>query len=116
MYPSIPIAHSVRMKEDRESIKILIELIRYHDHNWDVCEDFIVIAFLLGLHGGYTKDSFFFCLWDSRTDEQHYVVENWPPREDLTPGFHNVLNLPLIERSKVLLPPLDINSNWPNSL
>ena len=27
VYPSIPIAHSVRMKEDRESVKILLELI-----------------------------------------------------------------------------------------
>ena len=32
----------------------------------------------------------FVCLWDSRADEQHYVVKNWPPREDLTPGFRNV--------------------------
>ena len=40
VYPSIPIAHSVQMKEDRESVKILLELIQYNDHNWDVCGDF----------------------------------------------------------------------------
>ena len=28
VYPSIPIAHSVRMEEDRESVKTLLELIR----------------------------------------------------------------------------------------
>ena len=96
------------MKEDRESVKILLELIRYNNHNWDVCKDFKMIAFLLGLQGGYTKHSCFLCLWNSRADDQHYVVKNWPPREELTPGFHNVLNPPLIERSKILLPLLHI--------
>ena len=69
-----------------------------------------MIAFPLALQGGYTKHSCFLCLWDSRADEQHYVVKNWPPREDLTPGFYNVLNSPLIERSKILLPPSHINT------
>ena len=45
VYPSIPIAHSVQMKENRESVKILLELIQYNDHNWDVCGDIKVIAF-----------------------------------------------------------------------
>ena len=33
VYLIIPIAHSVRMKENRESVKILLELIRYNNHN-----------------------------------------------------------------------------------
>ena len=45
VYPSIPIAHSVQMKEDLESVKILLELIQYNNHNWDVCEYFKTIAF-----------------------------------------------------------------------
>ena len=51
VYPSIPIAHSVQMKEDREFVKILLELNQYNDHNWDVCGNFKMIAFLflLGL-------------------------------------------------------------------
>ena len=108
VYPSIPIAHSVQIKEDRESVKILLELIQYNDHKWDVCGDFKMIAFLLGLQGGYTKHSCFLCLWNSRADEQHYLVKKWPARKDLTSGSHNVLNSPLIERSKILLPPLHI--------
>ena len=108
VYPSIPIAHSVRMKEDRESVEILLELIRYNNSNWDVYGDFKMIAFLLGLQEGYTKLSCFLCLWDSRADEPHYVVKNWPPREDRTPGFHNVLNSLIVERSKTLLPSLHI--------
>ena len=62
VYPFIPMAHSVQMKKDRESVNILLELIQYNDHNWDVCADFKMIAFLLGLQGGYTKHSCFLCL------------------------------------------------------
>ena len=62
----------------------------------------------LELQGGYTKHSCFLCLWNSRADEQHYLVKNWSARKDLTPGSHNVLNSSLIERSKILLPPLHI--------
>ena len=66
-----------------------------------------MIAFLFGLQGGYTKHSCFLCLWNSRADdEQHYLVKN--SCKDLTPGSHNVLNSSLIERSKILLPPLHI--------
>ena len=36
------------------------------------------------------------------------MVKNWPARKDLTPGSHNILNSFLIERSKILLPPLHI--------
>ena len=116
VYPYIPIANSVHIMEDRESVKILLELIQYNDRNWDVCGDFKMIAFLLGLQGGYTKHSCFPCLWNSRADEQHYLVKNWPARKDLTPGSHNVLNSPLVERSKILLPPLHIKLGLASSL
>ena len=47
-------------------------------------------------------------MWNSRADKQHYLVKNWPAHKDLTPGSHNVLNSSLVERSKILLPPLHI--------
>ena len=108
VYLSILIVHFVQMKKDRESAKLLLELIQYNDHNWGVCGDLKMIAFLLGLQGGYTKYSCFLCLWNSRADEQHYLVKNWPARKDLTPDSYNVLNSSLIKRSKILLPPLHI--------
>ena len=108
VYLSILIVHFVQMKKDRESAKLLLELIQYNDHNWGVSGDLKMIAFLLGLQGGYTKYSCFLCLWNSRADEQHYLVKNWPVRKDLTPDSYNVLNSSLIKRSKILLPPLHI--------
>ena len=63
---------------------------------------------LLGLQGGYTTYSCFLCLWDSRADDQHFKKSDWPIREKLNPGTHNVTNLPLVETNKILLPPLHI--------
>jgi len=44
-YPSIPVAHSFQIKENSESVKIVLKLIRYKDHNWDVCGDFKMMLF-----------------------------------------------------------------------
>ena len=67
-----------------------------------------MLGFLLGLQGGFTTFSCFLCLWDSRADSEHYVKVKWPPREDLTPGKHNVIRNALVAREKILLPPLHI--------
>lgn len=60
------------------------------------------------MQGGYTKYPCFLCLWDSRADEQHYERKEWPRRQNFNPGFHNVKYQPLIDPSKILLPPLHI--------
>ena len=44
-YPSIPVAHSFQIKENYESVKIVRKLIKYKDHNWDVCGDFKMMLF-----------------------------------------------------------------------
>jgi len=62
----------------------------------------------LGLKGGYTKQSCFLWLWDSKVDEQHYLRKDWPAREEDSSGSHNVKNTPLVQRNKILLPPLHI--------
>ena len=71
-YPSVPVAHSVQMKEDYENVKHLLEKLNYNEFQWDVCGDFKMIGFLLGLQGGFTKYSCFLCLWDSRATIDHY--------------------------------------------
>ena len=67
-----------------------------------------MLAFLLGQQGEYTKYSCFHCLWNSRADEQYYSRKLWPLREELTPGAHNVIRQPLVQREKILLPTLHI--------
>ena len=41
-------------------------------------------------------------------NEQHYSRKLWPLREELTPGAHNVIRQPIVQREKILLPTLHI--------
>ena len=108
VYPSIPLACLLQMKEDYENVKQLFIKINYAQFKWYVCGDFKMLGFLLDLQGGYTKYSCFLCLWNSRADGEHYEKTHWPTREELTPGMYNVIREPLISREKVLLPPLHV--------
>ena len=94
-YPSLSLAHSLQKKEDYDNVKKLLDKISYSKFKWDVCGDFKMLAFLLDLQGGYTKYSCFFCLWDSRADNDHCKKVHWPSRVELQPGLFNVLKQPL---------------------
>ena len=107
-FSSVPIGHSVQMKETHDSMDSLLTALNYKDHKWLICGDLKVVALVLGLQGGYTKYPCFLCLWDSRADDQHYIKREWPSRQSLEPGSHNVLSHPLVEPNKILLPPLHI--------
>ena len=107
-YSSIPIGHFVQMKETHNNMDQFLSALNCHDPGWLICEDLKVVGLLLGLQGGYTKYPCFLCLWDSRAVGQHYVRQEWTPRQGLGPGLHNVQSCPLAESKKILLPPLHI--------
>ena len=68
-----------------------------------------IISILLEQLAGFTEFSCFVCLWDSRDCMKHYKQRQWlKNRNALNRGSHNVIREPLIERSKILLPPLHI--------
>ena len=48
--PSIPLAHSVQMKENYEHVKMLLSALRYDQYNWEVIGDFKMVAFLMGFN------------------------------------------------------------------
>ncbi|XP_077778040.1 uncharacterized protein LOC144326075 [Podarcis muralis] len=51
----------------------------------------------------------FLCMWDSRDRAQHYTKKDWPVREELVPcKERNVFNDPLVDRDRILFPPLQI--------
>ena len=50
-FPSAPLAHTAKVKEFYENIKLLLEKIQYEKYNWNVCGDLKVNYLLLG----YTK-------------------------------------------------------------
>ena len=101
-------AHAVNMKENFESMSLILRLINYDKFGWLMCGDLKVIGLLLGLQGGYTKNPCFLCLWDSRADDKHFKVTKWPERKQFVPGSNNVLHEPLVDPKKVLSPPLHI--------
>ena len=106
--PSIPIAHSVHLKETYDSMDILLSSINYSTHKWFICGDLKVIGMLMGMQSGFTKFCCFLCLWDSRATSQHYIKSNWELRSNYTPGKVSVSHLPLVAPEKIYLPPLHI--------
>ena len=67
-----------------------------------------MVNFLLRQQGGYTKHPCFLCYWDSRATDQHWVKKDWPSRQDLAVGDKNIINEPLVNRDRIILPPLHI--------
>lgn len=50
----------------------------------------------------------FLCLWDSRANDQHWEKKVWPIREELVVGKENVINKQLVNRYRIILPPLHV--------
>jgi phosphoglycolate phosphatase-like HAD superfamily hydrolase len=82
---SIPHAHSTKLSESYETLKLVLEKIKYHEHEWQICGDLKVIGLLLGQQRGYTKFSYFLCEWDSRARDKLWDTVHWPEREQLQP-------------------------------
>ena len=68
------------MKESYDTMKRILQHIKYEQHQWSIRGDLKVIALLLGMQTGYTKYCCFLCEWDSRARQSHYVVKHWPKR------------------------------------
>jgi hypothetical protein len=86
----------------------VLEKIKYHEHNWQICGDLKVTGLLLGLRRGYIKCTCCLCEWDSRAKDKQWETVHWPEREQLQPGSKNVSNVSLFDCEKILLPPLHI--------
>jgi len=110
--PSIPVAHAFGIKKSDDSMKQLLQYIKYDTYRWNICTDLKVIALLLGLQLGYTKFPCFLCEWDSRDKAHHYVERIWPARKILEPGHKNVKHHSLVKSLRILLPPLHIMKNF----
>ena len=107
-YPSLPLAHSVHLKEDYNNIKTLLDALKYDEYGWKVIGDFKMVAFLMGLQGGFTKFLCYLCIRDSRDTKAHYHRRDWPQRTEFSVMRNNVKWEPLVDPRKVLMPPLHI--------
>ena len=61
IYPSIPLAYSLQIKEDYENVKQLLIKINYAQFKWYVCGDFKMLGVLLGLRRVDTQNTLAFC-------------------------------------------------------
>ncbi|GBM32839.1 hypothetical protein AVEN_216542-1 [Araneus ventricosus] len=107
-HASVPVGHSVHMKEFYENLDFILNKLSYSDHKWAVCCDLKVISMLLGQQKGYTKFPCFLCGWDSRDRKQHYIKKEWPIRKTIDRRVKNIQRENLVDPKKVLLPPLRI--------
>ena len=60
------------MTDIYETMRQLLDFIKYNDFKWHICGDLKVVALLLGLQSGYTKYMGFLFLLDSRDDKNHW--------------------------------------------
>lgn len=65
-YIAVPTGHSPTLKEEYGTIKTVLDLTKYDEHNWYICVDPKMVNFLLGQQFGFTKYLYYLCLWDSR--------------------------------------------------
>lgn len=109
---SVPIAISTETTENYQSMKKIIDSVKYVNHQWKICADLKVISLLRGLQLGWTKNMCFLCQWDTRYamhGGNQYQKRDWPARGNHRIGHQNVINVPLIQDvTKILLPPLHI--------
>lgn len=106
-YRPVPIAYTRTMKETYDSMKIIFEKIKYNEHQWDVSGDLKVVALIMGLQLGRTRNSCIFCTWISTAKINHYCA-TWELRGDYVIGEMNVRTTSLVPREKILLPTLHI--------
>ena len=108
VYAPLPLAHSTVLKEEYCNIEKVLNKIKYSEHEWLICGDLKILSMILGQQSGFTKYPCYLCMFDSRDRAKHYNTKVWPARPSLTPGSSNVINRPLVDPSKILLPPLHI--------
>ncbi|KAI6661422.1 hypothetical protein LOD99_13294 [Oopsacas minuta] len=108
-YASILIGSSTSMKEEYRPIKLVLEKLKFHVHQFVICVDLKMVNFLLRQQSDFTKYPGFLCLWDSRTRNDHWTRKDWPLRENMVVGKINFINKPLMTNwEKMILPPLHI--------
>ena len=65
-YASIPIGHSTTLKEKYETVKQVLECIKYYHHNWKICLGLKILNILLGQQLGCTEHLCLLHMWNSR--------------------------------------------------
>lgn len=107
--PSVPIAYARNVKETYASMQAILALIQYKEYKWLICADLKVVGILMGLKSGYAKHQCFLCVWEGRKNNFHYDrTHHWAPRRSYRIGRDSLIEKPLVDAAKIILPPLHI--------
>lgn len=104
---SLSIVHSTKVKEEFPTI-LVMEKIKYLEHNWVICVDLKTVNFLLGQQCSYSKNLCFIYLSNSRETE-HCTGKDWVSMEVLVLVGLNVINAPLVLRYLIIIPLMHIH-------
>lgn len=104
----VPIFYATDKEETYKTMKWVLNTVEYNRHLWRASCDLKVVTLLSGIQSGYTKNCCAYCRFDSRFGGNQYRQSNWESRTSYIPEQYNVVHPPLIDKSKILLPPLHI--------
>jgi len=90
VYPSVPLAYSVHMKESHERMRTSLNCIDYDRNKWKICRDLKELGLLLVMQQGYTEYCCFLCDWNSHDKKRHLIRKDWPLRHAFTPEKINI--------------------------
>lgn len=107
-YPTVPIAYATNMKETYENMTLILEVIKYSTHNGKICCDLKIVGLLIGVKRGFPTHQCFLCKWEGRKRDKHYTNYKWKSRIEYKLGIDSIEHLPLVQPSKIILPPLHI--------
>jgi hypothetical protein len=76
-YTSLPIGHSVQLKEGNEDLELFLTKLGFTAHDWIICGDLKLVCMILGQQAGYTKYPYFMCEWDNTARSQNWEQKHW---------------------------------------
>ena len=91
LFGAIPIGHCVYLKEKHGHIKVVLDLLKYDDHEWIICVDLKMVNFLIGNK-------------DSRAKDKHWEQKLWPVKKSLTVGEKSIIHQPLASENHLPTP------------
>jgi hypothetical protein len=102
-YASLPIDHSVHLKQTYDNLELVLTKLEYTVYDWVICGD-LKLSDVLGQQADYIKHPCFKCEWESRARSKHWKQKHWTLGMSLEPGGNYILRKSLFDPKKILLP------------
>lgn len=107
------IGHSYRLTESRQTLQLILRLIKYNEFQWKFCCDLKVVHFLLGMKNGNPRMPCIGCCWNRMTMQFQEAAAGKRKTNSRTGllvvnDFESVKETPLVCAENFIIPPLHI--------